>query len=187
MSPAWMPCRASTASYMSSGSPNQRQCVATASMPKLTRNSRATVVSTDALPPCELARDNLAQTGAVHPLPDLDQHMLKRFGRKAQRARRQQVFVRLADGLDRQHQHAEFGRQAILQQRDHAFGDRGVGHHRQMRAVLLGRGDRQNGNRLFRIESPEIVALQFGPEKRPSRHARLLCSDFDASAVPMPR
>ena len=42
-------------------------------------------------------------------------------------------------------------------------------------AELLGRSDGQNGDGRFRIESPEIVALQFGPEIRPSRHARLLC------------
>ena len=51
MSPAWMPWRASTASYMPFGSPNQRQCVGTTSIAELTRNSRATVASTDALPP----------------------------------------------------------------------------------------------------------------------------------------
>ena len=40
-----------SASYIPAGKPNQRQCVATASMPKRTRNSRVAVEITEALPP----------------------------------------------------------------------------------------------------------------------------------------
>ena len=64
-----MPCFDSTASYIPSGSPNQRQCVATASMPKRTRSSRAAVAITEALPPCELASTSLRRPARRTPSP----------------------------------------------------------------------------------------------------------------------
>ena len=131
-----------------------------------------------------IGQHQLAQARAAHALAGLHQHAQQRVGRQRQRAGRQDVFVRLADRLDRQHQHAHVGGQSPLQAGQHALGDGDVGHHRQMRAVLLGRGDRQNGNGVFRIEPLEILRGQLGPEKCVSRHGGSPLPLLQANAMP---
>ena len=79
------------------------------------------------------------------------------------------MLVRFSDGLDRQEQHREFVGQPGEDRVDHALHDRGVGHDRQMRAVLLDRRDGQHGNRRIRIEPRKLARLQLAPESF-SRH-----------------
>ena len=134
-----------------------------------------------------IGEDELAQAGAMHALADLDQHAQQRVGRQCQRAGRQDVLVRLADRLHRQHQHADVVGQPLPQHREHAVRDRGVGHHRQMRPVLLGRRDRQNRNRVGGVETFEILRGQFAPEKCTSRHVSSPLPLLQASAMPLMR
>src|SRR5439155_11642014 len=47
--------------------------------------------------------------------------------------------------------------------------DRGIGHDRQMRAVLLDRRDRKDGHRCVRVERGKLARLQLAPESF-SRH-----------------
>src|SRR5215813_6446861 len=54
--------------------------------------------------------------------------------------------------------------QAAEHRLDQALGDRGVGHDRKMRAVLLGRGDRQDRERRIRIEPGKFARLELRPE-----------------------
>jgi hypothetical protein len=48
---------------------------------------------------------------------------------------------------------------------NHAVGNSDVGGDRQVRAVLLGRGDRQDGDGLVGVERREFGARQFVPEE----------------------
>ena len=74
------------------------------------------------------------------------------------------MLVGFSDRLDRQEQHPQIVGEAGEHGLDHALGDRGVGHHREMRPVLLGGGDRQDRKRGVRIESAELARLQLRPE-----------------------
>jgi hypothetical protein len=74
------------------------------------------------------------------------------------------MFVRLADRLGRQDQHVEIIRQPREHGLDQALGDCGVGHHRKMRAVLLGRRDWQDCQRGIAIEPGKLARFELRPE-----------------------
>src|SRR5262245_65831922 len=75
-----------------------------------------------------------------------------------------QMLVGFPDRLCREEQHVEIVGQADEHRLDQALGDRGVGHDRKMRAVLLGRGDRQERKRRIWIEPGKFARLEFRPE-----------------------
>ncbi len=111
------------------------------------------------------ADDNeLAQASAMHGLADLCPDADEVLRRNADGARRAQVLVRFPDRLHRQDQRPEVGGQARQHGREHAFADRGVGHHGQVRAVLLDRRHRQHRNRGMGIELRELARLELRPE-----------------------
>ncbi len=184
MSPAWMPCFASTASYMPSGRPNQRQCVATASMRERTRSSRAAVAITEALPPCELASTSLRRPARCTLSPISTSTRSSVSADSVSVPGDSRCSFDLPIGW--------IGSTSTLQRRraiagaagQHAVGDGGVGHHRQMRAVLLGRRDRQNGDGVVGVEPFEILRGQLGPENACPGTASLRCRILQANAMP---
>ena len=98
----------------------------------------------------------LAQAGARHALrlrQDRPDHLR---GGKAERARKALVLERRADRLHRQDDDAELVRRAARRLGDQAFGDEAIRAGRQMRAVLLGRGERQHGDGAARIERADL-------------------------------
>src|SRR6516162_9562292 len=74
------------------------------------------------------------------------------------------MLVRFSDRLGWQEQDGEILGQLKNGFGYHAFRDGGVGRDRQMRAVLLGGRDRQNGDRRLRVETDKVVGIKFAPE-----------------------
>src|SRR5208283_630966 len=77
-----------------------------------------------------------------------------------------------ADALDRQEQHARRGRQQRRDARDHAVHDHRVDAERQMRPMLLDRGDRRDDDRARPVERGKIGRLEVGPER--GGHSRVV-------------
>ena len=105
----------------------------------------------------------LPDAGPRDAFADLGPGADQRFRRKCDRAGRTEVLVRFADSLNRQEQHGKIGRQALRDLLDHAGGDNGIRAHRKVRAMLLGRGDGQDGDRPVLVESCEIAGGQVKP------------------------
>ena len=90
--------------------------------------------------------DQLPHAGAGDRSAKLGPGVDQRRRRQGQRARRIKVLVRLADRLDREEADVEIVGQMFDHRFQHALHDRGVGRHRQMRAVLFDRRDRDHGD-----------------------------------------
>jgi hypothetical protein len=124
---------------------------------------------TSMLPPCELADDHLAQARPEHAFADLEPAAQEILRRMRDRARRAKMLVRLPDRLGWQDQHVEIAGQAGKHGLDEALANRGVGHDRKMRAMLLGGSGRQDRYRGIGIERREFARFQLRPEPF-SRH-----------------
>ena len=93
------------------------------------------------------------------------------FGPRAQsRFRREragpcspEMFVRLADGLNRQDQQIKVRRASRPHRLKHAFSNQRVRAHGQMRAMLLDGRGWENGDRALRVERVEFRHAQIGP------------------------
>ena len=165
-SPPWMPWRSSSSLYMPAGRPKRCQLVFTASILWRTRSSRLTMPMISSLPPCELTNTILLHAGARDRRAELGPGFDQRCGRQRQRARRMQMLVRLADRLDRQDADVEVVGQDGDHLVQHALHDRRVGRDRQMRPVLLDRGDRQHGDRRLAGRSRRIRWCGSRPTRR---------------------
>ena len=107
---------------------------------------------------------HFAQARAVHAFADLDPDAHEIIGRMGDRAGGAQMLVGFSDRLRRQNQHAEIVGQARQHGLDQALADGGIGQDRQVRPVLLGRGDRQDCHRRIRIERGKFARLELRPE-----------------------
>ena len=115
------------------------------------------------LPPWELMTISLLDAGAADAVADVEPELRRRLPGRGQGAGRGDVLVRLADRLDGQEGHRQVIGEQFDRAGDHALGDRGVGGDRQMRPVLLDRGDRQNGDPVRRIALDEIAGSHVLP------------------------
>ena len=78
-----------------------------------------------------------------------DRHQCLR--RQGQRAGEANVFRAQADLLGGHEQHRQVGWQVGQASLNHPVDEGGVHTHRQVRAVLFGRGDGEHGNGLFKL------------------------------------
>jgi hypothetical protein len=106
---------------------------------------------------------HLAQTGFRHLGADRGPHGNQQLGAERQRARTIDMLIGLADFLRRQNQNVEIVLSLPAQFRQHAVGNRDVGRHRQMRPVLLGGRDRQNGDGGVGAEPGKVVGVELVP------------------------
>ncbi len=87
---------------------------------------------------------HLAQAGLGNLRADRRPDRDQKLRAERQRAGAINVFIGLADLLQRQHEEIEIVGALDLQFCQHALSDRDIGCDRQVRAMLLGRGDRQD-------------------------------------------
>jgi TusA-related sulfurtransferase len=87
-------------------------------------------------------KNELAAAGAMHAFAKFCPGPDEGFGRKTERAGKIRVLDRKPAISHGQKQNGEFVRHARHDVRDKAFHDECIGAQRQMRAMLLGRGDR---------------------------------------------
>src|SRR5215472_14835197 len=107
---------------------------------------------------------HLAQAGAMHAFADLEPAANEIVGRMGDGAAGAQMLIGLSDRLGGKEQHAQIVGQTRQHGLDQALGDRGIGHDRKMRAMLLGRGDRQDRKRGIRIKPGKFARLELRPE-----------------------
>src|SRR5262249_3677218 len=107
---------------------------------------------------------HLAQAGAMHAFADLEPAANEIVGRMGDGAAGAQVLIGLSDRLGGKEQHVEIVGQTRQHGLDQALGDRGIGHDRKMRTVLLGRRDRQDRKRGIRIKPGKFARLELRPE-----------------------
>ncbi|MCY1363150.1 hypothetical protein D9M69_498980 [compost metagenome] len=110
----------------------------------------------------------LLHAGARHARADLVPHADQRLGREGERAREARVLGAQADLLGRQEQRRQLRRQQRQRGGHDAVGQHGVHAQRQVRAVLLGRAQRQHRHRGRRVERGEVARRQLGPETGPT-------------------
>ena len=89
------------------------------------------------------------------------------------------MLIGFSDRHHRQHQRRAVGWHQFDCARHDAGVDRGVDPHRQMRSVLLNRGDGKDRNHTFRVEAGEVLRRQIPPPMRFQNHGYDL-SDFEA-------
>ena len=129
--------------------------------------------------------DQLAQAGAMHALADLAPDTSQIVRRIRNRAGRAQMLVGFSDRLRGQEQYAELVGKSREHGTDHALGDRGVGHDRKMRAMLLGGGDRQDRKGGIGIESGELARLELRPETLEGHYA-IACMSSACQCLSLP-
>ena len=112
----------------------------------------------------------LPAAGPGDALADLGPGARDRLHGKGQRPRVLDVLVRLADRLKRQDKDRQVGGNARDRPGQIALVDEGVDADRQMRPVLLDRGDRQDRDDLAHVRCGEVAPAHFRPELR-RKHA----------------
>ena len=108
----------------------------------------------------------LADAGAVHRLAELRPGGQRRLRGQRQRAGGAQVLVGLAHRLHRQHQRVDIVADQRHGRRHHVGRDGRVGRHRQMRPVLLDRGNRQHRDGARRVEAGKVGGGEVAPVAR---------------------
>jgi hypothetical protein len=100
----------------------------------------------------------------MHAFADLEPAANEIVGRMGDGAAGAQVLIGLSDRLGGKEQHAQIAGQARQHGLDQALGDCRIGHDRKMRAMLLGRGDRQDRDRGVGVEPGKFARLELRPE-----------------------
>ncbi|HYN59509.1 MAG TPA: hypothetical protein VET87_08145 [Rubrivivax sp.] len=105
----------------------------------------------------------LLHTGSRHAAADGQPQAEQVIQIGAQRAGECRVLQAVADGQCRKHQQRSRWRQALQCLGHHALIDQRVGGQRQVRAMLLDRRHRQQGDRARRVDACEVRGRQFLP------------------------
>ena len=111
-----------------------------------------------------IEKHQLFDAGARDRLAEVDRALDQGRRAQGQGAGKGDVFDAAAHGLGRQEEH----RATLFQMRqavcNHAIDQVGVHTERQVRTMLLDRGDRQHSDGRRRIEAGEVGAFEVGPE-----------------------
>ncbi len=108
-------------------------------------------------------QDELLDAGAVDAVADVEPELRRGLPGRRERAGRGDVLVRLADRLDRQEGDRQLLRQELDGAGDHALGDAGVGEDREMRPVLLDRGNGEDRDPARGVALREVARRHLGP------------------------
>ena len=115
-------------------------------------------------------QDQLAHAGARQALAELGPGRDRGRRRKRQRAGIGQMLGGDADPLHRQERHRQVFGQDFFDPRQIGFGDVGVDAERQMRPVLLDRGERQHGDPARGVGAGDVLPGHVHPVAFGQRH-----------------
>ena len=129
-----------------------------------TRSSLATDVDHRNVAAMRVHENELAASGARDAVADLGPRADDRLDGKRERAGIFDMLVGLADRLDGQDQDRHIVRDSLDRCREIALVDEHIDPDRQVRPMLLDRGDRQNRDDFAHVGGGEIAPAHLGPE-----------------------